>query len=119
MFISTVALFLSVCNKKSVSVTRQSSEVVLLVIDIPEPRTDGNIYFQYVGRIDIKNNGKNGEAINIEVTLPSESITSDENTYSNTLPVILYNADETSEQQYMTRPSFNYGILELFKVKEN
>lgn len=119
---------MSGCNKKSVSVTRQSSEVVLLVIDIPEPRTDGtltikdtegNIYFQYVGRIDIKNNGKNGEAINIEVTLPSESITSDENTYSNTLPVILYNADETSEQQYMTRPSFNYGILELFKVKEN
>lgn len=134
VLISTVALFLSGCNRKSedskttnASTVTHSEEAQALIIDIPEPRTDGtltitdangNVYFQYCGEINIKNSGRNGNPINIEVTMPSESIESDDTTYSNTLPVVLYDKDGMSIQQYLTHPVFRYGVLELRDVEQ-
>lgn len=134
ILVSAAAIFTGGCHKKSensektkATTVAPSSEANPLVVDIPEPRTDGtltikdsegNVYFQYAGVIDIKNNGKNGEEIDIEVTLPSEKIQSADTSYSSTLPVVLYDKDTQSIQQYMTHPEYEHGVLKLKDAKQ-
>lgn len=65
---------------KSISSVKKVSTQPL-IIDIPKASNtgsvtvkdvDGNIYFHYTGEIDIQNDGKNGENIEIAVVVPSE-----------------------------------------------
>ena len=68
-------------QKEAVKEYKESQEAEDLVIDVPEPCTEGYLtvsdyagvtHFQYEGEIIIENDGLNGEPINIQIHIPNE-----------------------------------------------
>lgn len=71
-------------DKTETTITVKKVDTQPLIIDIPKASDTGsltvkdaygNIYFNYIGKIDIQNDGKNGQQIKIEVIVPSEEET--------------------------------------------
>lgn len=123
ILVSVAFIFVIGCSKKEKTpATQKTSEATPLVIDTPEPRTDGkltildsngDVYFQYSGEISIKNNGKNGKAVDIEITLPDDGVPD-----TNTLGVVLYDKDTQSIRQYLAHPEYEHGVLKLVDAEQ-
>ena len=126
ILIALINIFAVGCSKKSEKldsskavVIGPASEATPLTIDKPNPRTDGmftikdadgNIRFQYSGEINIINDGKNGEEINIEITLPEDEI---QNT-----SIVLYDKGSQSIKQYVAYPEYKSGTLKLIDAEQ-
>lgn len=126
ILIALITIFAVGCSKKSEKldsskavVIGPASEATPLTIDKPNPRTDGmftikdadgNIRFQYSGEINITNDGKNGEEINIEITLPEDEI---QNT-----SIVLYDKGSQSIKQYVAYPEYKSGTLKLIDAEQ-
>ena len=119
----TASLHLFGCSTTKTAKTEHiHTEAEPLVIDIQEPCTSGdltirdpqgNTYFQYTGAINIVNNGRNGEPIDISVTLPGTEGVGTDTIYSLPIPVVLYNKNTKTVEQYLCYPEFENGTLKL------
>lgn len=75
--------------------------------------SDGDIYYQYAGDINIVNNGKNGEDIEIVVQLPDSGTCYCEPTYEMPMNIVLYDRTNMAIAQYSAYPELQNGTLRL------
>lgn len=120
IFLLTILLISSLCGGCS-KASDDDFTPEQLVINTPSRRYDGNltvkdsnanVYFEYNGNIDILNDGKNGEAITVDVVIDGIDDS------GGSVATLIYDKDKKAISQYIGQPQIMNGVLVLKNAKQ-